>query len=250
MKGKNTYELALVMPVYNEEDCIAGVVQAWHDELARLGIDFLMIILNDGSRDGTARRLEGFAGNNRIRLVNKENSGHGPTILLGYRMAVEQASWVFQTDSDDEMKPGSFQQLWSRRKDFDALLGYRENRAQGRGRRLISAVSRLTVRLFFGSGVVDVNTPYRLIRASLLADIVRQIPAKTFAPNVIISGALTASGARILNVPVPHEGRKTGSVSIVKWKLWKAAFASFLQTVACRPKVTLPGNGPTPPGKE
>ncbi|MBI4632471.1 MAG: glycosyltransferase family 2 protein [Deltaproteobacteria bacterium] len=250
MSGGKQHELALAMPVYNEEACIAGVVQGWYNELERLEIDFLLIILNDGSRDETAGRLEEFAGNDRIRIINKTNSGHGPTILMGYRMAVEQASWVFQTDSDDEMKPRSFQELWKRRNDFDALLGYRENRTQGTGRRLISALSRLTVRVFFGPGVVDVNTPYRLIRAPLLADIVRQIPPETFAPNVIISGALAASQARICNVPVPHEGRKTGAVSIVKWKLWKSAFTSFLQTATCRPKVESPIHRAGLPGKE
>lgn len=233
------YELAVVMPVYNEEACIVDVVQAWYNELALLGIDFFLIVLNDGSQDGTARCLKKFAGKTRIRLINKTNSGHGPTILMGYRMAVELADWVFQTDSDNEIKPFSFRELWERKTEFDALLGYRENRTQGIGRYLISAVSRLTVRVLFGSGVVDVNTPYRLIRASLLADIIRQIPPETFAPNVIISGALAVSKVRVFNFPVPHEGRKSGTVSIVKWKLWRSVFKSFLQTVKCRPKATL-----------
>ena len=47
------YELVLVMPVYNEKACICQVVDAWHDELTRFGMNFQMIILNDGSRDGT-----------------------------------------------------------------------------------------------------------------------------------------------------------------------------------------------------
>ena len=40
--------------------------------------------------------------------------------------------------------------------------------------------------------------------------------------------------ADILNLPVPHEGRTTGTVSIVKWKLWKAAAKSFWQALRCR----------------
>jgi hypothetical protein len=52
-KGKHLqFELALVMPVYNEEQCIAEVVQSWCEELVKLGIDFRMIILNDGSQVG------------------------------------------------------------------------------------------------------------------------------------------------------------------------------------------------------
>jgi len=226
--------LALVMPVYNEEACIVAVVEAWHTELTRLGIDFRMIVLNDGSRDETAARLTRFAGSDRIQVVNKENSGHGPTILQGYRLAVEQAEWVFQVDSDDEMGAASFEKLWAARERYAALFGFRSGRQQGVGRRLISAVSRYAVHLLFGKGVVDVNTPYRLVRSSILKNIVALIPDDTFAPNILISGMLAALRQPVLNVPVPHEGRKTGQVSIVKWRLWKAAVSSLLQTVRFR----------------
>lgn len=228
------FELALVMPVYNEESCIVAVIGSWYDELMRLGIDFLMIVLNDGSCDGTAERLAFFAGNERIRVVNKPNSGHGPTILRGYQMGVDLAEWVFQTDSDDEMKAWYFKELWSHRQDYDALFGFRQGRDQAAGRSFISYVSRKTVSIAFGRGIKDVNTPYRLMRSRILKEIITRIPDGTFAPNIIISGEFAASGAHIYNQAVPHEGRKTGSVSIVKWKLWKAVCKSFLQTVNYR----------------
>ena len=232
-----SYQLALVMPVYNEQECIVDVVESWKGAFARLDIDFLMIVLNDGSRDGTQQALCAFDADDRIEVVHKANSGHGPTILEGYRRAVEAADWVFQCDSDDEMKPDSFSTLWEKRDDFDVLFGIRSGRQQNAARALISTVSRLTVSLLFGSGVEDVNTPYRLIRAPILKQIIEQIPADTFAPNVIISGALARGKRRIHNLPVPHEGRKTGTVSIVKWSLVKAAVKSFWQTLWCRPSL-------------
>lgn len=225
------HELTLVMPVYNEEACVCAVVTAWHDELARLGIDFRMLILNDGSRDTTADRLLQFADNLRITVINKPNSGHGPTILQGYRLAVEQSSWVFQTDSDDEMGPEHFVELWQRRHDYAALFGVRIGRQQGFGRWLISTVSRFAIQILFQGGVTDVNTPYRLLRSSVLAQIIAQVPADTFAPNVLISGGVAVSRLPLFNFPVPHHGRKTGQVSIVRWGLWKAAVRSLLQTI-------------------
>lgn len=224
-------ELAVVMPVYNEEACVAKVVDAWHSELSRLKINFVMIIINDGSQDGTRQSLAQFETDERVRIINKENSGHGPTVLMGYGMAVNEAQWVFQTDSDNEISPTSFNDLWARRDNFDALFGFRKGLEKGLSRKLISLVSRLTVRMLFGRGVFDVNIPYRLIRAPILQRIVQQIPYDTFAPNIIISGALAASDARIFNTPVPHDGRKTGTGSIVKWKLWKSAFKAFFQTI-------------------
>ncbi|MEN6626055.1 MAG: glycosyltransferase family 2 protein [Candidatus Sumerlaeia bacterium] len=228
---KKQHELVLVMPVYNEEDCIAGVVRQWAEVLERTVPDYKMLVLNDGSRDRTARALEPFANNPKIEIVDKPNSGHGPTILMGYRRAVAEGAWVFQTDSDDEMPAESFPELWGRREDFDFLFGARGGREQSLGRKLISQVSRLAVRLLFKPGVDDVNTPYRLMRAEALAEILPAIPDDAFAPNVIISGLCARRGCRIDNAVVPHRGRRTGSVSIVKWKLWKSAARALVQTI-------------------
>jgi hypothetical protein len=136
------------------------------------------------------------------------------------------------------MTPDSFPQLWARREEFDALFGERVGRSQSAGRRIVSAGSRATVRLLFGGGVADVNTPYRLIRAGVLREIVEQIPPDAFAPNVIISGALARAGLRICNLPVPFRDRCTGSSSLLKWRLWGAALKSFWQTLTSRPRLS------------
>jgi len=232
-----TLDLALVMPIYNEEECIVDVVNSWLDVLNALEVDYRAILLNDGSTDETAKAVDTFAGNNRVEIVHKPNSGHGPTILMGYRRAVQIASWVFQTDSDGEMKAEYFPNLWRVREDYDALFGTREGRDQGLARKVISAVSRLTVRVLFGTGVKDVNTAYRLIRAGVLERIIKQIPDDTVAPNVIISGAMAKAGLRFFHYPIPFEFRKTGTVSIIRWKLCKLAIRAFFQTLSCRPSM-------------
>lgn len=232
-------DLAVVMPVYNEEACIVDVVKSWHSVLSHLNINFRIIILNDGSNDSTAEALVIFASDDRIEVINKENSGHGPTILFGYQKSVQLAKWVFQCDSDNEMKSDYFPCLWKERQKFDALFGVRDDRNQNLGRKFISACSRITVRFLFGAGVTDVNTPYRLIRANILKQIVDQIPDDTFAPNVIISGVLSKAGLRIYEHPVPHENRKTGEASIVKWKLWRSAVKAFWQTFFFRPVINV-----------
>jgi glycosyltransferase involved in cell wall biosynthesis len=227
-------ELILVMPVYNEQDCIAQVIRSWEAELTRLGIDFSMIVIDDGSTDRTKEVLASFTGDDRIVIIHKENTGHGPTILLGYREAVNLGTWVFQCDSDDEVSPQDFEALWTRRQEYAALFGVRSDREQSRSRKMISFVSRTTVRFLFGRGVSDVNVPYRLMKSNVIVPILRQIPSDTFAPNVIISGALARSGLAIYNHPVEHRQRRTGKPSLVKWSQWRAAVKSFWQTVKCR----------------
>jgi dolichol-phosphate mannosyltransferase len=227
-------DLALVMPVYNEEDSVIKVVKSWRSALSRIHIDFKIIVLNDGSNDKTSEKLFIFSNDDRVEVINKPNSGHGPTILMGYHIGAKIAHWVFQCDSDNEMKPDYFPYLWQVRESYDALFGVRKHRNQNLSRKFISVVSRFTVHLMFGKGVTDVNTPYRLIQSSILRKIIRHIPNDTFAPNVIISGILSRSKARIYEYSVPHETRRTGKVSITKWKLWKSAVKSFWQTLLCR----------------
>ena len=197
-------DLVLVIPVYNEEACIAEVIDSWLESLGKLKIDFQMLILNDGSKDGTAHILNRYAGHPNIDISNKKNSGHGPTILAGYHRAVEMAEWVFQCDSDNELHAGYFERLWRIHHDYDALFGIREGRSSGGDRWLISFVSRLVVRCIYGSKVLDVNVPYRLIRACLLRKIIQAIPDDTQSPNLLISGASSKLPVRVVNIPIPQ----------------------------------------------
>jgi glycosyltransferase involved in cell wall biosynthesis len=218
------------MPVYNEAAVIAEVIGAWLRELTRLGIDFEFLAYDDGSRDETGSILAGLAEHQPDLVVTSQpNVGHGPTIFRGYREA--RGDWVFQVDSDDEMSADHFGVLWRQRGDHDLILGRRQHRDSPLARRIITAASRFTVWALFGHAVRDVNAPYRLIRRDALVPILSRIPPSAFAPNVIMSGLAARDRLRVREVWVPHRGRRTGTVSIVKWRLWKAAARAFGQTV-------------------
>jgi glycosyltransferase involved in cell wall biosynthesis len=228
------YDVELVLPVYNEAECISGVLDDWIRELDSLGISCRIIVLNDGSKDNTAEVLSRYRNNQKINVISKSNSGHGPTILQGYMMAVQEAHWVFQVDSDNEIRAEHFKKVWCEREDADAVIGMREGRHQPLSRRIVSLFSRLIVTLFYGRGIMDVNCPFRLLRSDVLASILKQIPHDTFAPNVAISGFLILKKLRVKNIPIPHRGRQTGEVSIKKWRLLKAAMKSLLQIIRIR----------------
>ena len=68
-------DLALVMPVYNEANCIRRVVESWRSVLQSLNIKYQMLLLNDGSTDHTAEELVYFANDPTIEIVHKQNSG-------------------------------------------------------------------------------------------------------------------------------------------------------------------------------
>lgn len=231
-RGNNMPSLALIMPVFNEEEAIAGVIAKWSAELQRLGIDYAIHVYDGGSRDRTLPVINALAAGDGRLHVHATTLLHGPSILLGYR---ENAGcdWLFQTDSDDEMDVSFFERFWNQRANYDFLIGSREGRESPFFRRFISFFSRMMVRIFYGPGVRDVNSPFRLFRTAAFRDAFLSMPADTLAPNVILSGMACLQRLRILEIPVAHRTRATG-VSINKSRLLKAAAWSFYQMVRYR----------------
>ena len=224
-------ELSVVIPVYNEEEIIASVLDDWSEKLKELEINYQIHAYNDGSKDNSLQKLyEASLKDNRIIVHDKLNSGHGPTILGAYKDNSE-SEWIFQVDSDNEMEAKYFATIWHQRGRFDFLIGKRESRVQPWPRKIISWVSRQIVWRFYNKGIWDVNSPYRLMKADLFKKSFCKISENTFAPNVIVSGIACKKRARIFECQVPHSHRQTGEVSIKKWKLFKASLRSCMQTI-------------------
>ena len=121
--------LCVVMPVYNEEEAIITVLSKWTSMLNALGVDYELHAYNDGSTDNTLSLMRGFADrNSHVHIYDKKNSGHGPTLVLAYKNALNKNfDWIFQVDSDDEMSPEGFPSLWKLRNDYDFIVGRLED---------------------------------------------------------------------------------------------------------------------------
>lgn len=225
-------ELAVVMPVYNERQLVEGTIDSWFALLASTAVDYRILVLDDGSTDGTTEVLQDLTlRNDRLSLRVKVNEGHGATVLAGYREAVTLADWVFQVDSDDEIPASEFTQLWAARSEVDAVLGFRTGRGQGAARLLVTRVARLSVRALFGKKVRDANCPFRLMRSSALAPLLARMPREMFAPNVPITGALAARGS-FIELPVAHRERAAGESSLVGVGMLLQAATAARQTLA------------------
>jgi len=223
--------LTVVMPVYNEEEIIEETLDVWVTELKRVGIDFKCQVYNDGSKDNTLEVIKKYAQTcPQVEFKNKENSGHGPTILNGYREN-NDSEWIFQVDSDNELSPEFFETLWKNRENYDLLVGRRTARNSDIGRKIITFISRITVNVFCSRGVYDVNVPYRLMRSAVFKEYFEDIPLNTCAPNILLSGIASFKKIRIFETPISHKERSTGSVSIKAFKLLKFSVKSFLQTI-------------------
>ncbi len=223
--------LSVVMPVYNEQEIIETVVREWYEMLDAEEIDFVIRCYNDGSKDDTERILNNLAQSlKRIVVVNKPNSGHGPTILQGY-LDSGDSDWVFQVDSDNEISPDQFAQLWHQREGFHFMIGRRSHADFPVSRQIISFFARQVIRFGFSSRIVDVNSPYRLFRTTKVLPLIHSIPLDTFAPNILITGLASAHKLRTTEIQIENCQRETGTVSIKHWKLLRVAIQSFSESI-------------------
>ena len=125
-------KLYAVIPAYNEQDNIRKVIREWYDVIAATGEESRLVVIDDGSRDDTFRIMQEEAADKPALIaLHKENSGHGSTLLYGYRYALENgASFIFQTDSDGQTLPSEFEPFWIAKDKYDVSIGYR-NRSHG-----------------------------------------------------------------------------------------------------------------------
>ena len=207
-------DVAVVIPVFNEEKLIGECINEWLNVLDSVNLNYEILIIDDGSSDATISIVERYGDNQNIQLIIKQNEGHGPTILAGYKRAVGIAEWVFQADSDNEISPNQFSALWSRRQGQDAVIAWRQGRNQTTVRRLVTFFARVTTKVLFRCHLRDVNIPFRLIRSETLTILLEKIPSDTFAPNIALSGALSLMNYQVEECPVIFSERIVGESSL------------------------------------
>ena len=207
-------DVAVVIPVFNEEKLIGECINEWLNVLDSVNLNYEILIIDDGSSDATISIVERYGDNPNIQVIIKQNEGHGPTILAGYKRAVGIAEWVFQADSDNEISPNQFSALWSRRQGQDAVIAWRQGRNQTTVRRLVTFFARVTTKVLFRCHLRDVNIPFRLIRSETLAILLEKIPSDTFAPNIALSGALSLMNCQVEECPVVFNQRIVGESSL------------------------------------
>ena len=207
-------DVAVVIPVFNEEKLIGECINEWLNVLDSVNLNYEILIIDDGSSDATISIVERYGDNQNIQMIIKQNEGHGPTILAGYKRAVGIAEWVFQADSDNEISPNQFSALWSRRQGQDAVIAWRQGRDQTTVRRLVTFFARVTTKVLFRCHLRDVNIPFRLFRSETLTILLEKIPSDTFAPNIALSGALSLMNFQVEECPVVFNERIVGESSL------------------------------------
>jgi dolichol-phosphate mannosyltransferase len=208
-RPENVY---IIIPAYNEEDTIESVISEWHPVVCQISSGSRLIIINDGSKDSTAQKVRNLESRcEYLTLVDKRNSGHGPSCLVGYKYALSRrADWVFQTDSDGQTLASEFESFWADRKKADFLIGYRTVRGDGVTRWLVSRALRLSILAIFRTYIRDSNVPFRLMKTSRLGRYLDIVPGDFFLANSLLTVLLAKGKENILWKQITFRSRQGG----------------------------------------
>lgn len=181
------------------------------------------MIINDGSKDTTYEVMQKLAETRPLFTpLTKPNGGHGSTVLYGYRYAIEHgADYVFQTDSDGQTNPDEFDAFWKRRRKYDAILGNRVVRGDGKQRKFVENTVCFLLRLIFGVKVKDANAPFRLMRTSVVKKYIDLLPKDFNIPNIMFTTYFVHYKEKVRFIPITFKPRQGGTNSMNVKKIVK-----------------------------
>ena len=226
---KNKDKLYIVIPAYNEEETIEDVTKEWHEVVEKIGNNSKLVIINDGSKDNTLKKLKKLEKKyNNLIALDKTNGGHGDTVLYGYKYALDnKADYIFQTDSDGQTLASEFWAFWDERKKHSALIGHRNNREDGFSRVLVTKTLKFVLFLIFNCWITDANTPYRLLKRETLNKFYKQIPEHFNLSNVMLTVLLIRNKEDVEFKPITFRPRQGGVNSINLKRITKIGFQAI-----------------------
>ncbi|MBO4506196.1 MAG: glycosyltransferase family 2 protein [Lachnospiraceae bacterium] len=216
-------KLYIVIPAYNEKDNILRTVSEWYPIVEKYGEDSRLVVINDGSTDETYDILTALAETRpQLTALTKLNGGHGSTVIYGYKFAINKgADWIFQTDSDGQTNPAEFDAFWQLKDHYDAIIGNRTVRGDGRSRKFVENVVCLLLRLIFGVKVKDANAPFRLMKKDLVAKYIDRLPSNYNLPNIMMTTFFSYYHEKLTFREITFKPRQGGKNSINIKKIFK-----------------------------
>ena len=208
---------SLVIPFYNEAGNILPLVESCVGVLTGTGRPFEVILVNDGSTDGTAAEIAACAARwPRCRELRMDrNSGQALALLNGLRAAA--GDFIVTMDGDGQNDPRDIPELFAAVESgaCDLACGWRADRHDSRLRRLMSRVANAVRGRFLGDGVHDSGCQLRVMRREVVSALYPMELMQSFVPALA-----TAAGFRVGECRVRHHARTRGESKYGFRRLW------------------------------
>ena len=202
--------ISAFFPCYNDERTIAGLVRETEAQLRCATDDYEIIVVNDGSRDGSARVLAELAQEMpRLRVITHEtNRGYGGALRSGFAAATKDL--VFYTDGDGQYDVKEIPIMLALLvDDTDFVNGMKMTRSDPAYRVFIGNLHKFVTRWAFWLPIDDVDCDYRLLRRSVLEHVDLQSNSGSICVELVKRAQ--RAGAQFRQVSVRHYSRQFGS---------------------------------------
>lgn len=206
-------DLSVVLPIFNEEECIVAVL----DELcavlrARAATVWEIVAVDDGSTDRTPELLRQAAGREpNLRVLRlAPNAGQSAAFWTGFQAA--RGAVIATMDADGQNNPADIGRCLQGLAEADVCCGYRRKRQDTRAKRWGSRIANKVRNHVLGETVVDTGCSMKAFRAPFLKSLQYWDGMHRFLPA--LAGL---QGARIAQVPVGHRARHAGASKYSNW---------------------------------
>jgi len=198
-------QVSAVLPVFNEVESLPGLMEELDLVLRATGRPYEVILVDDGSADGSGAWIEERAGADpRVRgILLERNVGQSGALAAGLQHA--RGDIIVTLDADGQNDPSSIPALLAALEHADVVSGVRTPRADSWRRRVSSRVANAVRRAAIGDTISDVGCSLKAYRREALEGIPLFAGAHRFLPALC-----QFRGARIAEVPVRHRPRRHG----------------------------------------
>jgi dolichol-phosphate mannosyltransferase len=230
----------LILPTYNEAENIERIVAAALPQLAATGLEHRILVVDDGSPDGTGQIADRLASENpAVEVLHRTSKeGIGPAYLAGFRHALAGgADLLMEMDSDFSHDPADIPRLVAAADRADLVLGSRY--VPGGGvtdwgllRRLISRGGSLYARLLLGIPIADLTGGFKCFRRSVLETLdLSGVGTDGYGFQIEVTYRAVKAGFRVEEVPIVFRDRRAGtskmSAKIAVEAFWKVPLLRF-----------------------
>ena len=226
--------VSLFFPVYKDERTVRTVTQKARLLLASLGCAYEIVIVNDGSPDGSGAIADELAREHpEVRVVHHpRNLGYGAAVRSG--IEASRYEIVCMTDGDDEYEVEDFRKLLKLRQHYDLVITFRYRKIYSSSRIFVSWVYNVVLRFLFRTPFRDVSTGLRLVRRAVLQDVELESTSPFIGAELAIKTML--KGYRVGEVGIqtfPRSFGRGSSTSIPNilatiadmWRIYRRVFS-------------------------
>ena len=238
----NSEGLTVFFPAYNEKENVRFMIESAKEVLEGLCERWEIILVDDGSTDGTAAIAESIAlEDSRIRVVRHgRNLGFGSAIRTG--IAHSRMPWIFYTDCDGQFDLNEIDKVLSLRDKADIVSAYRHRRKDPWMRLLYSIAYGAVTSVIFGGGFKDTDASFKLFRRSIFEVIKPESTSGVVDFEILLLAE--KKGYSVIQIPVSHYPRRAGQVSfetvrngIFTWVKVSAITEMFAQLLKLRIRI-------------